>query len=105
IFRAFNKGALGMLKVEGEANKKIYSGELMDNIYMPEGPGIQAMPTTNDIVASEIPAKSLAEQLEFGKRVYGQTCIACHQAEGQGIANAFPPLAKSDFLNADVDRA
>ncbi|HXJ97754.1 MAG TPA: cytochrome c, partial [Gelidibacter sp.] len=24
---------------------------------------------------------------------------------GQGIANAFPPLAASDYLNADVDRA
>ncbi len=105
IFRAFNKGALGMLKVEGEKDKKIYSGELMDNIYLPEGPGIQSMPTTNEIKESEIPAKSLAEQLEFGKQIYGQTCIACHQAEGQGIPNAFPPLAKSDYLNADVNRA
>ena len=34
-----------------------------------------------------------------------QTCFACHQSEGQGIPNAFPPLAKSDYLNADVDRA
>ena len=105
IFRAFNKGALGLLKVEGEMNKKIYSGELMDNIYLPEGPGIQTMPTTDEVKESDIPAKSLAEQLEFGKRIYGQTCIACHQAEGQGIANAFPPLAKSDYLNADVNRA
>ena len=105
IFRAFNKGALGMLKVEGEENTKIYSGELMDNIYLPEGPGIQSMPTTNEVIASEIPAQSFAEQMEFGKRVYGQTCIACHQAEGQGIPNAFPPLANADFLNADVNRA
>ncbi|MGV8815283.1 MAG: copper-containing nitrite reductase [Gelidibacter sp.] len=105
IFRAFNKGALGMLNVTGEANKKIYSGELMDNIYLPEGPGIQKMPTTNEIKESDIPAKSFEEQMKFGKQIYGQTCIACHQAEGQGIANAFPPLAKSDFLNANVDRA
>ena len=34
-----------------------------------------------------------------------QTCFACHQAEGQGIPNAFPPLANSDYLNADVKRA
>ena len=105
IFRAFNKGALGMLKVEGDENTKIYSGELMDNIYLPEGPGIQTMPTTNEIKESDIPAKSFDEQMKFGKQIYGQTCIACHQAEGQGIANAFPPLAKSDYLNADVDRA
>ena len=105
IFRAFNKGALGMLKVEGEENKTLYSGEIRDDIYLPEGPGIQEMPTTDEIIASEIPAKSFEEQMEFGKQAYMQTCFACHQAEGQGIPNAFPPLAKSDYLNADVDRA
>lgn len=105
IFRAFNKGALGMLKVEGEKDKKIYSGEIRDDIYLPEGPGIQSMPTTGEIVASEVPAKSFEEQMEFGKQAYMQTCFACHQAEGQGVPNAFPPLAKSDYLNADVDRA
>ncbi|RXJ50073.1 copper-containing nitrite reductase [Gelidibacter gilvus] len=105
IFRAFNKGALGLLNVTGEENEKIYSGELMDNIYLPEGPGIQRMPTTSEIKESDIPAKSFEEQMKFGKQIYGQTCIACHQAEGQGIPSAFPPLAKSDYLNADVDRA
>ncbi|WP_100610280.1 copper-containing nitrite reductase [Confluentibacter lentus] len=105
IFRAFNKGALGMLKVEGEEDKKIYSGEIRDDIYLPEGPGIQSMPTTDEIVTSEIPAKSFEEQMEFGKQAYMQTCFACHQGEGQGVPNAFPPLAKSDYLNADVDRA
>ncbi|MBO3098803.1 copper-containing nitrite reductase [Gelidibacter pelagius] len=105
IFRAFNKGALGLLNVTGEENEKIYSGEQMDNIYLPEGPGIQRMPTTSEIKESDVPAKSFEEQMKFGKQIYGQTCIACHQAEGQGIPSAFPPLAKSDYLNADVDRA
>ena len=105
IFRAFNKGALGMLKVQGDDNKAIYSGELRDDIYLPEGGGIQTMPSDNEVPASEIPAKSMAERMEFGKASYMQTCFACHQAEGQGIPNAFPPLAKSDYLNADVNRA
>lgn len=105
IFRAFNKGALGMLKVEGDQDKKIYSGELRDDIYLPEGPGIQSMPASGEVAESEIPAKSLDEQLKFGKNIFMQTCFACHQSEGQGIPNAFPPLANSDYLNADVDRA
>ncbi|WP_225036748.1 copper-containing nitrite reductase [Winogradskyella sp. SM1960] len=105
IFRAFNKGALGILNVEGEEDKKIYSGEIREGIYLPEGPGIQNMPTTDEIVESEIPAKSFDEQMKFGKQVYMQTCFACHQSEGQGIPNAFPPLANSDYLNADVNRA
>ncbi|MCX7547181.1 copper-containing nitrite reductase [Xanthomarina sp. F1114] len=105
IFRAFNKGALGILNVEGEENEKIYSGEIYEGIYLPEGPGIQSMPTTDEIVESDVPAKSMEEQMKFGKQVYMQTCFACHQGEGQGIPNAFPPLAKSDYLNADVNRA
>lgn len=33
IFRAFNKGALAMLKVSGEDNKKLYSGVRQEGIY------------------------------------------------------------------------
>ena len=106
IFRAFNKGALGMLKVEGEENKKIYSGVVQEGIYHPEGGTIQTMPDDGkkEAVASTS-EKSLDEKMESGKQIYMQTCFACHQAEGQGIPNAFPPLANADYLNADVDRA
>lgn len=40
-----------------------------------------------------------------GKVIYNKICVACHQAEGQGIPNAFPPLAKSDYLNKDTNKA
>ena len=40
-----------------------------------------------------------------GEEVYKQTCQACHQANGEGLPNAFPPLAKSDYLIADKTRA
>lgn len=46
-----------------------------------------------------------SEVLDAGKEVYGTYCVACHQATGEGIANAFPPLAKSDYLMADKKRA
>lgn len=105
IFRAFNKGALGMLKVQGEENKKIYSGKQEEGVYQPEGSGIQEMPVDESVVKIEETAKTLQEKMEFGKATYMRTCFACHQAEGQGIPNAFPPLAKSDYLNADLNRA
>lgn len=38
---------------------------------------------------------------ERGKAVYNMTCIACHQPEGQGMVNAFPPLDGSDWLTGD----
>ena len=34
IFRAFNKGALGILKVEGPENKTVYSGKEVDSVYL-----------------------------------------------------------------------
>lgn len=33
-----------------------------------------------------------------GEEIYKKTCVACHQADGKGLPNTFPPLAKSDFL-------
>jgi mono/diheme cytochrome c family protein len=48
---------------------------------------------------------AFSQDANKGKKVYTQTCIACHQATGAGIPGAFPPLAKSDYLNADVNRA
>lgn len=102
LTRAFNKGALGMLKVTGPENKSIFSGKIEEGIYRPEGSGIQS--NTESAPAPAV-AKTLAERIEFGKRVYNNNCLACHQPDGKGIKNAFPPLAASDYLNADKDRA
>ena len=32
-------------------------------------------------------------------------CQACHQENGEGVPNAFPPLAGSDYLGSDKARA
>ncbi len=105
IFRAFNKGALGMLNVTGEEYKKVYSGVIQEGIYHPEGGTIQNMPDGKAASTEAPKAMSLAEKMEAGKNIYSRTCLACHQASGEGIANAFPPLANSDYLNEDVNRA
>ncbi len=34
-----------------------------------------------------------------GKIIYGKTCVACHQASGQGAPGQFPPLAGSEWVN------
>jgi nitrite reductase (NO-forming) len=103
IFRAFNKGALGMLKVTGPEDKVIYSGKQADKVYLPEGSAAQSISSQT----TSAPAKTLTkdEQIALGKNVFESNCLACHQANGEGIAKAFPPLAKSDFLNADHNRA
>ena len=39
--------------------------------------------------------------LARGKAVYAKTCVACHQPDGKGLPGVFPPLAGSDWLEAD----
>ena len=104
IFRAFNKGALGTLAVAGPADSTIYSGRIDEGIYIPEGGAIQTLPGTAETRAEPSPT-TLPQRLAWGERVFTQNCAACHQPEGQGIPAAFPPLAGSDFLNADRNRA
>jgi mono/diheme cytochrome c family protein len=48
---------------------------------------------------------SKTERIEVGKRLFTSICAACHQQTGYGIPNQFPPLAGSDFLNSDKQRA
>ncbi len=33
-----------------------------------------------------------------GKDLFVNKCASCHQLDGEGVPPAFPPLAKSDFL-------
>lgn len=95
IFRAFNKGALGILQVNGPDNKAIFSGQQDDRIYQPEGGAIQTMPVSDGAQAKPL---SKEEKLALGKTLYESICQACHQANGKGIENAFPPLVESDYF-------
>ena len=38
------------------------------------------------------------QSISSGEGLYKRTCLVCHQANGQGLPNTFPPLAKSDYL-------
>jgi mono/diheme cytochrome c family protein len=47
------------------------------------------------------PALSRAQ---LGKRVFDTTCAACHQGNGQGVANQYPPLAGSEWVQGNDER-
>ncbi len=102
LTRAFNRGALAQLKISGDENKLVYSGKMSDEVYMPEGTGVRVAEQPSNLPP---PAKNKAERVKLGEAVFANNCQACHQANGEGIPDAFPPLAKSDFLNADKARA
>lgn len=50
------------------------------------------------ITAAFMQPAGLAKSIANGKTVYSNNCMNCHMEDGKGIANAFPPLAKSDYL-------
>ena len=116
LFRAFNKGAIGMLKVEGPENLLVYSGKEVDAVYLgsqAEGGSetgrkiveLEAARTAAIRADEKISGLTKDIQIARGKQVYMQTCFVCHQTEGQGIPAQIPPLVKSDYLMSDKDRS
>lgn len=116
LFRAFNKGALGMLKVSGPENLLVYSGKEVDAVYLGKQAeagseaekkiaALQAQ--MKEAIQADPKIASLTKdiQIERGKQVFMQTCFVCHQLSGEGIPGQIPPLAKSDYLMADKHRA
>jgi len=105
IFRAFNKGALAILKVDGAEDKSIYSGKELDAVYL----GDRSQPNLNAVTAATKAAASgtLTQEAQVlaGQELFAGTCSVCHQANGAGLPGVFPPVAKSDFLAADPKRA
>ncbi len=104
LFRAFNKGALGMIKFEGEANLAVYSGKEVDSVYLGDKAASSA-PIAAAASATAAGTLTLEQQVRAGESLYKGTCSVCHQDSGGGLPNVFPPLAKSDFLAADSKRA
>ncbi len=104
IFRAFNKGALGMLKVEGADNRLVYSGKEVDAVYLGDKVA-SAAPVTSATAALERGTLDLKTQVAAGEVLFKGTCSVCHQVNGQGLPQVFPPLAGSDFLMHDKRRS
>jgi nitrite reductase (NO-forming) len=116
LSRAFNKGALGMLKVTGPEAPVLYSGKEVDEVYLGQASDAGAASSKREaeleqkraeVIANnpEISSMTKEIQMERGKKVFLSVCFACHMQEGQGLPGVFPPLAESDFLKADKDRA
>jgi nitrite reductase (NO-forming) len=116
LFRAFNKGALGMMKIDGPPNLIVYSGKEVDAVYLGQQAeaGLEAERKVAELEAQrtaaihgdpKIAGLTKAIQMERGKQVFMQTCFVCHQMDGRGLTAQIPPLAESDYLMADKERA
>jgi nitrite reductase (NO-forming)/hydroxylamine reductase len=47
---------------------------------------------------------SVAVAAADGKAIYDSKCAACHQATGQGVTGAFPPLAGNPNVTGDAKK-
>jgi nitrite reductase (NO-forming) len=116
LTRAFNKGALGMIKVTGPESRIIYSGKEVDEVYLGQASDAGAAASLRErqleakkaeVIASNPEIANITKeiQMERGKKVFLSACFACHMQDGQGLPNIFPPLAGADYLKADKERA
>lgn len=94
IFRAFNKGSLGMLKVDGTEDKAVYSGKEVDSVYL----GDESVATALNPAAKKTGAVKDVKKAISGAAIFAKNCAMCHQDKGQGLEGVFPPVAQSDFL-------
>ncbi|MFT4975496.1 MAG: nitrite reductase (NO-forming) [Myxococcota bacterium] len=99
-----DRGALGMMKVSGPDDLTIYSGKEVDSVYLADkAESSSAVADAAEPLASG--SLSPEAQIAAGKHLFMGTCSTCHQPSGAGIDGIFPPLAGSDYLNADTERA
>ncbi len=57
-------------------------------------------------ILKEAPVKRPAEEklpahLNAGRDAYMKACVECHQADGKGVENTFPPLEGSEWVSGD----
>lgn len=125
---------MGILDVTGPENKQIYSGKQSDELYngdlssshplinsvtgeyysdnnetyVPKYSNGEVAVNPNllkEANSSENNDKSNNDIIGFGKSVFSTTCFACHQSDGKGIPNVFPPLVNSDWLKKNRAQA
>ena len=59
--------------------------------------------TSYKTVKSQSQSKALKESIKRGNIVYSDFCVSCHLPNGNGVNKIYPPLANSDYLEANRD--
>jgi nitrite reductase (NO-forming) len=51
-----------------------------------------------------VQASHAQDQMELGKTVYMQLCVACHQPTGAGLPPVFPPVIQTEYVSGSPER-
>ena len=57
--------------------------------------------TSYKTLKSQSQSKELKESIKRGNTVYSDFCVSCHLPNGSGVNKIYPPLANSDYLEAN----
>ena len=57
--------------------------------------------TSYKTVKSQSQSKELKESIKRGNIIYSDFCVSCHLPNGNGVNKIYPPLANSDYLEAN----
>lgn len=77
----------------------LFGGGFSSEIYSETASGAQSSSSQAKASASgAAPAAEAESPIALGKKVYQQNCVSCHQPTGMGVAGAFPPLVKSEYV-------
>jgi mono/diheme cytochrome c family protein len=60
--------------------------------------------TASNIKTPDEIKDNLFKDLATTSAVYSTYCVACHQSDGKGDGNRFPPLAQSEWVNYNTNR-
>ena len=71
----------------------------------PQATPASSAPKTPSVAAQPISKAEAQPHLDRGKDLYLRNCFICHQLNGQGIPGIYPPLAKSDLVEKNLERA
>ncbi len=67
----------------------------------PAKPEVKPIPEAKPEPEPEAPVT--AEGGHPGQAIFKKTCVACHGANGEGVAPVFPPLAGSEWVNGPAE--
>lgn len=79
----------------------VFTGEAA--VHAPAGPQLPGAGGST-AAGGAVSAGRAAAVAVSGQAVYESRCAACHQASGQGLPGAFPPLAGSEYVVGEEER-
>jgi mono/diheme cytochrome c family protein/lysophospholipase L1-like esterase len=105
-----NTGLLDQMLASPEPHARVAAATVRHHWERGGAAGEEEAPVA-PTVAKQGPTRKLtpAEKAvyELGREVYHREahCVTCHQADGKGLPNLYPPIARSNWLDGDDERS